>query len=116
MIETICTEDAADYGQFYAALYDLGQCSQATVSAYDLDKGYVLVSFGDDYDRKVDREVIAKLAASLEISLHKSAEQPCFCGCDCDCESESEATEEKAFRETICDLKAFLKRIEDDMK
>ncbi len=115
MIETICTDDAAEYGAFYSAMYDLGQCSPATVSAFDLDKGYVLISFGDTYDRKVDREVLAKLAAALDISLHKCAEGDddeeafdCCCAGKCD--------DEQALKETICDLKAFLQRIEDDMK
>lgn len=112
MIETICTEDAVEYGTFFDAMYNLGQCSPATMSAYDLDKGYVLVSFGDTYDRKVDREVVAKLAAALEISLHKCTEadeEPCCC---CGCEED----DDKAIKDTICDLKAFLQRIEDDMK
>ena len=115
MIETMCTNDAADYGEFYSAMYDLGKCSPATVSAYDLDKGYVLVSFGETYGRKVDREVVAKLAAALEISLHKCTETDDVSCCCCGCEEDSR-DDEKAIKETICDLKAFLQRIEDDMK
>lgn len=117
MIETISADCAEKYIAFHSAIDILKNCSDATVCAYDTDAGYMLVSLGDDYNRKVDREIVAKLAAALEISLHKWAEEekggPCDCCCGCDDEV---CDEEQSFKETISSLKEFLQRIEDDMK
>lgn len=118
---------------FYDCLHQLGQFAPSTVAACDVDfdaengvEGYVLLSFGAGYgkDRLINPGMAAKMAGILNTNLYKlsemeqerAAEEECCCGCCCDeCEPDEEETV-ASVKETICTLKDFLKRIEDDMR
>lgn len=125
MIETISADCAERYAAFYEAITILKDCTEATACAYDLDEGYLLVSLGGEFnkDRKVDRKVVDKLVSALDISLHKWAEEEDTCEKDCGCscydtfcdQFDAEAVS-SSVKDTITQIKDYLKRIEDDMK
>ncbi len=119
---------------FYDCLHQIGQFAPSTVAACDIDfdadngvEGFVVLSFGTGYgkERMLDPAMAAKMANILNTNLFKLSEMEreraaaeeegeCCCGC-CDCASDEEVAA-ASVKETICTLKDFLKRIEDDMR